>query len=198
MIRSKDDKIFEIVCIVLASLFMLVCLYPLLYSLGISLCGEAEWTEKNGLILLFPSSPTFLAYRKIFGVGSYVLKALWMSLLRTVVGTLTSVSINALVGYALSRGKFPGKDKYIYLLLFTIFFSGGLIPNYLVIKELNLLNNFWALILPNIVSAWNILIFKQFFLGIPAEIQEAATVDGIGEMRLFTSIILPLSTRRRA
>ena len=111
-----------------------------------------------------------------------------------VVGTLTSVSINALVGYALSRGKFPGKDKYIYLLLFTIFFSGGLIPNYLVIKELNLLNNFWALILPNIVSAWNILIFKQFFLGIPAEIQEAATVDGIGEMRLFTSIILPLST----
>lgn len=194
MIRSKDDKIFEIVCIVLASLFMLVCLYPLLYSLGISLCGEAEWTEKNGLILLFPSSPTFLAYRKIFGVGSYVLKALWMSLLRTVVGTLTSVSINALVGYALSRGKFPGKDKYIYLLLFTIFFSGGLIPNYLVIKELNLLNNFWALILPNIVSAWNILIFKQFFLGIPAEIQEAATVDGIGEMRLFTSIILPLST----
>lgn len=79
-------------------------------------------------------------------------------------------------------------------MLFTIFFSGGLIPNYLVIKELNLLNNFWALILPNIVSAWNILIFKQFFLGIPAEIQEAATVDGIGEMRLFTSIILPLST----
>lgn len=64
---------------------------------------------KNGLILLFPSSPTFLAYRKIFGVGSYVLKALWMSLLRTVVGTLTSVSINALVGYALSRGKFPRK-----------------------------------------------------------------------------------------
>lgn len=107
MIRSKDDKIFEIVCIVIASLFMLVCLYPLLYAVGLSLCGEAEWTDKNGLLVLFPSSPTIVAYKKIFGVGSYVLRALWMSFLRTLVGTVTSVVINALVGYALSRGKFP-------------------------------------------------------------------------------------------
>ena len=134
MIRSKDDKIFEIVCIVIASLFMLVCLYPLLYAVGLSLCGEAEWTDKNGLLVLFPSSPTIVAYKKIFGVGSYVLRALWMSFLRTLVGTVTSVVINALVGYALSRGKFSGKDKYIYLLLFTIFFSGALSPNYLVLK----------------------------------------------------------------
>ena len=78
--------------------------------------------------------------------------------------------------------------------MFTIFFSGGLIPNYLVIKELNLLNNFWSMILPNIVSAWNILIFKQFFMGLPKEIEEAATIDGIGELGLFTKIVLPLST----
>ncbi len=194
MVRGKGEKIFEAVCIVLAALLALLCLYPLLYTLGVSLCSEAEWTSRNGLLVLFPTRPTFTAYRKIFGVGSYVLKALGMSFLRTAVGTVTSVAVNALVGYVLSRRDFPGKNKYIYLLLFTIFFSGGLIPNYLVIKELHLLNNFWAMILPNIVSAWNILVFKQFFTGLPKEIEEAAIVDGTGEIKLFLKIVLPLST----
>jgi putative aldouronate transport system permease protein len=194
MVRGKGEKIFEAVCITLAALLALMCLYPLLCTLGVSLCSEAEWTSKNGLLILFPTRPTFIAYRKIFGVGSYVLKALGMSFLRTAVGTVTSVAVNALVGYVLSRRDFPGKNKYIYLLLFTIFFSGGLIPNYLVIKELHLLNNFWSMILPNIVSAWNILVFKQFFTGLPKEIEEAAIVDGTGEIKLFLKIVLPLST----
>lgn len=194
MIKGRNDKIFEVVCIILAGMLAVMCLYPLLYTLGVSVCGEAEWTERNGLLLLFPSKPTFVAYQKIFGVSSYVLKALWVSFLRTLVGTVTSVAVNALVGYVLSRRNFPGKEQYVYLLLFTIFFSGGLIPNYLVIKELNLLNNFWSMILPNIVGAWNILVFKQFFLGLPKEIEEAATVDGIGELGLFLKIVLPLST----
>ena len=194
MIRGKTDKIFEGVCIGLSVLLALLCLYPLLYTFGVSICSEAEWTDRNGMLILFPTHPTFLAYEKIFGVGSYVIKALGMSLLRTVVGTITAVAVNALVGYVLSRDKFPGKQAYIYFLLFTIFFSGGLIPNYLVIKELGLLNNFWSMILPNIVSAWNILIFKQFFMGLPKEIEEAATIDGIGELGLFLKIVLPLST----
>lgn len=194
MIRGKTDKIFEGVCIALSVLLALLCLYPLLYTFGVSICGETEWTERNGLLVLFPTHPTFIAYQKIFGVGSYVLKALAMSLLRTVVGTVTSVAVNALVGYVLSRDKFPGKQAYIYFLLFTIFFSGGLIPNYLVIKELHLLNDFWSMILPNIVSAWNILIFKQFFVGLPKEIEEAAIIDGISELGLFLKIVLPLST----
>lgn len=194
MIRGKDEKIFEAVCIVLAALLALLCLYPLLYTLGVSLCSEAEWTRRNGLMILFPTRPTFAAYKKIFGVGSYVLRALGMAFLRTLAGTVTSVAVNALVGYVLSRKDFPGKNKYIYLLLFTIFFSGGLIPNYLVIKELHLLNNFWSLILPNIVSAWNILVFKQFFSGLPKEVEEAAIVDGTGEIKLFLKIVLPLST----
>lgn len=194
MIRGKTDKIFEGVCIALAVLLAALCLYPLLYTFGVSICSEAEWTDRNGILVLFPTKPSFVAYQKIFGVGSYVVKALWMSLLRTLAGTLTAVAVNALVGYVLSREYFPGKQAYIYLLLFTIFFSGGLIPNYLVIKELNLLNNFWSMILPNIVGAWNILIFKQFFMGLPKEIEEAATIDGISELGLFLKIVLPLST----
>ena len=194
MIRGKDDKIFEIVCIVLAALLAILCLYPLIYTLGISVCSESEWTEANGLIALFPKKPTFVAYRKILGVGSYVVRAIWMSVLRTLAGTLTSLAVNALVGYVLSRADFPGKNQYVYLLLFTIFFSGGLIPNYIVIQDLNLQNNFWSLILPNIVSAWNILIFKQFFMGIPNEIKEAAIIDGSGELKLFWAVVLPLST----
>lgn len=193
MIRGKTDKVFEGFCIFFSVLLALLCLYPLLYTLGVSLTSETEWMDRNGLLILFPTKPTFVAYKKIFGVGSYVVKALGVSLLRTVVGTVTSVAINALVGYVLSRDRFPGKQAYIYLLLFTIFFSGGLIPNYLVIKELSLLNSFWSMILPNIVSAWNILIFKQFFAGLPKEIEEAAIIDGIGEMGLFVRIVVPLS-----
>lgn len=172
----------------------LICLYPLLYSVFISLCGEAEWGERNGLLLFFPSHPTFNAYLKIFGVGGYVLKSLGVSLLRTLVGTLSSLILTAIVGYVLSIDKLPGRKYITYLLLFTIFFSGGLIPNYLIIKQLGLLNNFWSMILPNIINAWNALVFRQFFKGIPAEIQEAAKVDGISEIGLFIKIIVPMST----
>lgn len=192
MIRSKSERAFEWTCIVLATLLLILCLYPLLYSFFVSLCGEEEWVERNGMLLFFPSHPTFAAYAKIFGVGSYVLKSLLMSLLRTAVGTAISLVLTAILGYALTID-FPGKQGYIYFLLFTIFFSGGLIPNYLVIKQLNLLNSFWALILPNLINAWNALVFKQFFSGIPKELTEAARLDGASEIRVFYSIMLPLS-----
>ena len=192
MIRGKTDKAFEWVCIVLAALLMLLCLYPLLYAFFISVCSEAEWVERSGVLLFLPSQPTFLAYQKIFGVGSYVLKSLGLSLLRTVAGTAFSLILTAVVGYVMTV-EFPGQKAYVYFLLFTIFFSGGLIPNYLVVKELGLLNNFWVMILPNLINAWNVLIFKQFFLGIPREMREAAQVDGVSEIRLFLSIMLPLS-----
>ena len=192
MVRDKSEKIFEIVCIVIASFALLICVYPFLYALFVSLCTETEWNERGGILLFFPSSPTFAAYMKIFGVGSYVLKSLGVSLLRTVTGTVLSLLLTAVMGYILTVD-FPGRKYFIYLLLFTIFFSGGLIPNYLVVKELGLLNNFWVMILPNVINAWNVLVFKQFFLGIPKEIQEAAKMDGISELGLFWRIMLPLS-----
>ena len=192
MIRSKSEKIFEIVCIVIAALFLLLCVYPFLYALFVSVCSEQEWSDRGGILLFFPSRPTGAAYAKIFGVGSYVLQSLGISLLRTVAGTVLSLLLTAVMGYILTVD-FPGKKYFIYLLLFTIFFSGGLIPNYLVVKELGLLNNFWVMVLPNLINAWNVLVFKQFFLGIPKEIQEAAKMDGISELGLFWRIMMPLS-----
>ena len=192
MIRSKSEKVFEIVCIVIAALFLLLCVYPFLYALFVSVCSEQEWSDRGGILLFFPSRPTGAAYAKIFGVGSYVLQSLGISLLRTVAGTVLSLLLTAVMGYILTVD-FPGKKYFIYLLLFTIFFSGGLIPNYLVVKELGLLNNFWVMVLPNLINAWNVLVFKQFFLGIPKEIQEAAKMDGISELGLFWRIMMPLS-----
>ncbi len=192
MIRGKSEKVFEGVCIAFAVVMMVLCVYPFLYSFFVSICTEAEWTTRNGMLLFFPSNPSMLAYKKIFGVGGDLLLSLGMSLLRTVVGTVLSLILTAIMGYALTV-EFPGQKYFIYLLLFTVFFSGGLIPNYLVIKELGLLNNFWVMILPNLISAWNVLVFKQFFLGIPKEIKEAAKIDGIGEFGLFWNIIIPLS-----
>lgn len=192
MVRGKNEIIFEAFCIVIATLFMIVCLYPFLYSVFLSLCTEKEYMDRDGILLFFPSHITFAAYGKIFGVKSYVLKSLAMSAARMVAGTSLSLALTALTGYILTID-FPGRKYVIGLLLFTVFFSGGLIPNYLVYKELGLLNNFWVMILPNLINAWNVLVFKQFFGGIPREIKEAAEIDGIGLLNMFLKIMLPLS-----
>ena len=180
-------------CYVIATFALIVCLYPLLYTLFVSLCTEDEWIARNGLLLFFPSNPSFAAYIKIFGTGSYVLRAAGISLARTVAGTVLGVALTAAVGYVLSREELPGRKVYTYIILFTIFFSGGLIPTYMVVKEMNLINSFWSMVIPPLISTWNVLIFRQFFTGLPKDIVEAAKVDGVNEAQMLYKIILPMS-----
>ena len=190
---TKAEKVYATVCYSVAILIALMCLYPLLYTLFVSLCTEQEWIDRNGLLMFIPSSPTLLAYLKVLGSGGYVLSAIKISIIRTFVGTTLGLFINVCTGYAMSRQNLPGRKQIMYVLLFTILFSGGLIPSYIVVNQLGMRNTLWSLIIPTLLSAWNVLIFKQFFEGIPKELEEAAEIDGAGEFKLMVKIIMPMS-----
>lgn len=190
---SKSEKIYKIVCYTVAITIALVSLYPLLYTLFVSLCSEKEWLARNGILLFFPSNPTLEGYAKVFASGMQVVQSMGISLARSVLGMVLGVFFNVCVGYAVSRENLPGRKGIMAVLMATVLFGAGTIPAYLTIKEVGLLNSFWSMVLPCVVSAWNILIFKQCFEGMPKELEDAAKIDGCGEFKLMTKIIVPLA-----
>ena len=193
MVYGKSEKVYRGVCMTVSIITALLCLYPLLYTLFVSFCTSAEYTARGGMIWFFPTKPTGIAYAKILSSTTVILRAIGVSLLRTVLGTVLGVAVNACAAFALSRADLPGKKTYMMILLFTILFSGGLIPTYMTVEALHLTNTVWSMVLPMLFSAWNILVFKQFFEGIPREIEESARLDGLGELQLFVRIVLPMS-----
>ena len=194
MLRGKSDRIYGAVCTTVCVIFALLCLYPLIYTVGLSLMSETEWMSGGGrTMIFFPKKPVFAAYGKALATGEYLIRALGVSLVRTVVGTAISIVLTSVTAFVLSRKSLPGRKQYMYLVIFTILFSGGLIPSYLTIQGLGLTNTVWSLILPVAVKTWNVLIFKQFFEGIPKDIEEAAAIDGVSDIKMLWHIILPMS-----
>ena len=193
MRKSKSEKVYCGFCIGICVFVALISLYPLLYTLFMSITTGKELDANGGYVLFFPKKPVLTAYQQIFMSSSYVWHSLWITFCRTVVATFATITVCSLTGYALSRPGLPGKRPYMIVMLIPMLFSGGLIPGYLNIQELGLLNNFWVMVLPGVFSAYNVLIFKQFFEGIPRELEEAAEVDGTSEVRLFWQIVLPMS-----
>lgn len=193
MIISRGERIYRNACALIATMVALVCLYPLIYVVFVSLTTSEEWVSKGGIIWFFPSKPTLVAYQKILGSSAVILRSVFVSFIRTVLGTFLGLAVNALTAFVLSRKDLPGKKPIMYIILFTILFSGGLIPGYLTIEALGLKNNIMALIIPTLFNGWNILIFKQFFEGIPKELEDSARIDGVSEVGLFFRIIIPSS-----
>ena len=190
---SAGEKIYKIICVIVCTIVALLCLYPLLYTVFLSFCSDKEWVERGGMVLWLPYEPTTAGYVKIFASGSRIIKSIGISIAKTLLGTFLSLFVTGITAYVLSRRDLPGKKAYLYLVLFTILFGGGLIPTYLTIQGLGLINNFWVLVIPCIFSGWNMLVFKQFFENIPREIEESAEVDGVGPLGMFFRIILPMS-----
>ncbi len=193
MVKGLNDKIYKTTCAVFAVVFALLCLYPLLYSLFLSFCTDAEWIASGGKIWYFPTKPTLTAYMKILGSTDTIMRALGMSFLRTVLGTFIGIVINVLAAYALSRQDLPAKGVFLKIMVFTILFGGGLIPTYKTVEATGLINTIWALIIPGLFSAWNVLILKQFMEGIPREMEESAEIDGANHIEKLWHIILPMS-----
>jgi putative aldouronate transport system permease protein len=165
--------------------------YPFITIIATSLGSEREITRSGGLILFWPSEPTLDAYRTILA-GGVVARALWVSTGITIVGTLMSLTATVCMAYALSRPMF-GRSFVVRMTLFTLFFAPGIIPNYLVVRELGLLNSYGALIFPVLINAFNLLVMRQFFMGIPGELIDAARIDGAGELQILFRVVLPLS-----
>ncbi|HEY9290205.1 MAG TPA: carbohydrate ABC transporter permease [Microlunatus sp.] len=164
---------------------------PFLGILSTSISSPEHVTQSGGFVL-FPDTVNLAAYKSILS-GGVVTRALGVSAFVTIVGTLASLAVTSLLGYALSRRGVFGGRAMLMLILLSLLFSPGLIPSYLVVKQLGLLDSLAALIVPTMVSAFNVIVIRSFFSNIPAELLESAKVDGAGELQTFTRIVLPLS-----
>ncbi|HET6294543.1 MAG TPA: carbohydrate ABC transporter permease [Kribbella sp.] len=168
-----------------------VVLFPFLVVVSTSLASQADLTANGGFMIL-PDSFTFEAYRAILS-GGVVTKAVLVSVFVTVVGTTLSLICTTLAAYGLTRRDSFGHRPILTFFLLTFLFTPGIIPSYLMVKQLGLIDNVWALILPSAISAFNLVIVRGFFMGIPEELLDAARIDGAGEWRIFATIVVPLS-----
>lgn len=188
---EKPSKPVQGLKILTLAAITVVMLYPFVYVISISL-SRSDLVRQGGLIL-WPRSATLKAYREIFATG-VVTRALMVSVGVTLVGTAVSVALTVMLAYGLTRTKaVPGAKFVLYLSLFTLLFGAGIIPNYLLMKQLGLLDSYAALIVPGAISAFNLVVLRNFFMSLPRELLEAARVDGASDLRMLWSIVLPLS-----
>ncbi|MGG1677370.1 carbohydrate ABC transporter permease [Neobacillus sp. NRS-1170] len=190
-IKSKEDKIFDVVNTIFLTLICLAVLYPL-YFVVIASISNPDMVY-NGEVWFFPKDITFEGYKRIFSDPK-----IWIGYKNTVVytfiGTVVQVSLTLMAAYALSRKDFYGRTFFMMMILFTMFFNGGLIPTYLVVKQLGMLNTIWAMILPKAVAVWNLIVARSFFEeNIPNELLEAGKIDGCSNTKFFLKVVLPLS-----
>lgn len=171
--------------------FCAVVIIPFVGVISTSLAPNKQINESGGLVLL-PKSINFRAYESLFA-GGVVTRALFVSIFVTVVGTLLSLTVSCLLAYALSRPGFSAGRPILLVVLFSMLFSPGIIPLYLTVKGVGLLDSIWALIVPTMISAFNVVVLRAFFMNLPNEITESARIDGAGELMTFSYIVLPLS-----
>lgn len=190
--RAADVLTFQAIGYPLLFLFALVCLIPFLIVIGSSLTSES-YIIRNGYSIL-PGELSLESYKTIFQSPMAILRAYGVTIFVTVTGTALSVFLNMMAGYVLQRKDFEWRNRLSFFYFFTTLFSGGLMPWYILcVKYLHLKDSIWAMILPGIVSVWNILLVKGFMAGIPFEMTEAAKIDGAGDFSVFMKLIWPLS-----
>ncbi|WP_127587027.1 carbohydrate ABC transporter permease [Paenibacillus koleovorans] len=190
MKRTLSERMFEIINLLLLALLGLVTLYPFLYVLTISLSSPAD-IERIGLHI-FPTNPTFEAYEKVLA-NPKLYTAYVNTIARTLLGLACVLLFTTLTAYPLARSTFPYRSTIMKLFVFSMLFSGGLIPTFMLVKQLGLLNTIWALVLPGAVSAFNIFVMRNFFAAVPSEMLESARIDGAGELNILIRIVVPLS-----
>lgn len=187
--QERPTPAVQLVKAVVITLIVTVMLYPFLYVVAASFATPAA-ANAGGLL---PTSFSLDAYRSIFS-GDVVTRALLVSAGVTVVGTALSVGFTVSTAYGLSRTKdVPGAKAALYLVLLTMLFGAGIIPQYLLVKNLGLIDSYGSLILPGLISAFNLVVVRNFFMGLPGELLESARIDGAGELRILLRIVLPLS-----
>ncbi|WP_156254250.1 carbohydrate ABC transporter permease [Pseudactinotalea terrae] len=176
------------------TVFSIACALVILPFIGIvaTSMAPAEQISAAGGLVLFPERLDFSAYDAILS-GGIVTRALGVSVLVTVGGTAVSLTVSSLLAYTLTRRALPFRRGLTLLVVVSLFFSPGLLPTYLAVQSYGLLNSLAALILPTALSAFNVIVLRAFFGGLPPDILDAAEIDGASEMRLLTSIVIPLS-----
>lgn len=188
--KSWGNKIFDSINIILLSIIGLVTLVPFIYVFAGSFATVAELAEKQFVII--PTEITFEAYRYIFSTNT-VSRAMGVSVGVTLAGTLFSLILTILMAYGLSKRDLVGRRLIMFLVIFTMLFNGGLIPSFIIVKELGLIDTYAALIIPSALSAFNLIIMRNFFQNLPEGLEESAKIDGAGSWNILLRIVIPLS-----
>ncbi|MBB3113384.1 putative aldouronate transport system permease protein [Paenibacillus phyllosphaerae] len=189
--ETRRDRIFLICNYVYVFLAFLIVFYPVAYIVSASISDPK--TVASGEMWLWPKGITFDGYQRVFE-NANIWRGYGNTILYTLVGTVVNLLVTLPAAYALSRRDFVGRGFFTGMFMVTMFFGGGLVPTYLLVKGLGMVDTMWALIIPSAVSIWNIIVSRTFFQSsIPIELQEAAQIDGSTNMHLFVRIVLPLS-----
>lgn len=188
--KGLGKYLFDIINVTLLLMFALITIIPFVHVISSSFASVAEYNSRD--FLLVPTEFSLKAYQYIFTTNALP-KSLGITVFITVVGTLICLLFTTLFAYPLSRRRFHFRRAMMFLIVFTMIFHGGMIPDYLVVKELGLLNSYWSLILPRAIIAFYLIIMINFFKNIPEELEESAKMDGCGDLRMFFRIMIPLS-----
>src|SRR5690606_8557217 len=188
--RVRKWSLFSIINYSLLALFAFTTLYPFIYILAYSLSDGVE-AMKNTIYFL-PKGFTFENYITIFKDTKF-LGAYQITILRTLIGTVLHVFLSALFAYALTRKNLPGRSFFTFFIFIPTLFSGGLIPTFVLYRDLGLINSFWVYVIPFLYSFFHIIILRTFFQQIPSSLEESAKMDGCGDFQIFMRIIMPLS-----
>lgn len=188
--KTRSEAIFDIINVIIMIIICFFTIYPIWYTLVNSLNNGLD--AMKGGIYWFPRKISFDNYKAVFA-NAGIITALGVTVAKTFIGTIIHVFFTSVVAYSLSKKELIGRKFYLLLGTITLFFGGGLIPNFLLIKNLGLLDNFGVYIIPAMFSFFDLLIFMSFFRAIPAELEEAAKIDGANDLQVFMKIIIRVS-----
>jgi len=189
--ESYGDRVFLACVYILLTIVLIATLYPLVFIVSSSFSSPSA--VSGGRVWLWPVEPTLVGYKAAFQ-NSQIVTGYANSIFYTGVGTLISVALTTMIAYPLARKTFYGRSGLMMFIVFTMLFSGGLIPTYLVVKAVGLIDTRWALLLPNAIWVWQVIIARTFFsTSLPDELAEASEIDGCSDLRYIWSVVLPLS-----
>lgn len=188
--ESLGSRLFDLFNVFLMILLVVVMVYPMIFVFSASISSNAM--VASGQVILWPKAVTWSSYeRLVFNPDVWV--SYWNTIRYTVVQTALTLVATSMMAYPLAKRWLPGRRPILLMAAFTMLFSGGLIPTFLVVQKLGMLNTIWAIVLPTLISTWYLFIMRTFFEALPQELEDAATIDGCGSFQVLLRIVLPLS-----
>ncbi|TDF96258.1 carbohydrate ABC transporter permease [Paenibacillus piri] len=189
-VAKKQLTLFDWVNYALLALISITCIFPFLYVFSVSFTDPKAYVPLK--FYLFPDSWSLSSYKYILSTNSF-LNALKSTVFVTVVGTVLNILVSFTMAYALTKKSMPGRGVMLSFVVFTLVFSAGIVPSYLLVKELGLLNSLWALIWPSLTNAWSLIVIKSFLESLPSELEDSGKIDGCSDIGVFLRIVIPLS-----
>ncbi len=191
MKSNLKDKVFDWSMFLIILFTSIICLLPLIYIFAVSFSSNVAITARE--VLLWPVDFTIESYKAVLSDSS-MLNAMVFTIWITIVGTVLSMIMTILAAYPLTKKNLKGRSFFLIVIVITMYFSGGMIPDYILVKSLNMIDTPWALIIPYCLSAFNMIILKTFFSGLPESLEESAYLDGASHLTILIKIVIPLST----